>query len=116
MANNGIYTPYDDEGYPLNAVFTTPLTITASLTAQVIKGAPGRLLKIAVTTALVGSGGTLEFWDNATAGSGTPLYLLTVANGTLGAFFSVDMPAKNGIYMTNPSGTVTAGAITVGYS
>lgn len=116
MPKNGSFTPYDDEGFPLNAVFTLPLTIVTTLTAQVIKASPGRLLKIAVTTALAGSGGTLEFWDNTSAGSGTPLLVIPVASGTLGALFSVDLPALNGIYMTNPSGTVTAGAITVGYS
>jgi hypothetical protein len=116
MPKNGSFTPYDDEGFPLNAVTTLPLTIVTSLTAQAIKGSAGRLLKIAVTTALAGSGGTLVFWDNAAAGSGTPLFVLPVASGTLGAIFTIDLPAANGIYMTNPSGTVTAGAVTIGYS
>ena len=116
MAKNTIYTPYDDAGFPLNAAFTTPVTLTASLTAQAIKASPGRLLKVAVTTALVGSGGTLVFWDSASAASGTPLFVLPVATGVLGYFATVDLPAVNGIYMTNPSGTITAGAVTVGYS
>jgi hypothetical protein len=116
MAKNGIETQYDDAGFPSTAAFTLPLTITTALTGQVIKPGAGRLIRVAVNTALVGSGGTLVFWDNTGAGSGTPLYTLTVATGVLGYLMVVDMPAVNGIYMTNPSGTVTAGQITVGYS
>lgn len=116
MSKNTIYTPYDDLGFPANAIFTTPITLTSSLTAQVVKSAPGRLMKVSVTTALVGSGGTLVFWDNISAASGTPLFVLPTATGVLGYFMAIDLPALNGIYMTNPSGTITAGAITVGYS
>ena len=38
MANNGIITSYDDEGYPVNPVFTAPSAAAAS---AVIKGSPG---------------------------------------------------------------------------
>ncbi len=119
MANNGITTAYDDAGHPSTSAFTLPLTITASLTAQAVKSGPGRLLKIVVTTALAGSGGVLSFWDNASAGSGTLLYSLPVATTALnvaGSMISVDLPAVNGIYVTNASGTITAGAVTIGYS
>lgn len=116
MAKNGEFTPYDDEGFPLNSCFTTPVTLTTSLTAQTIKQTAGRLLKVSVNTAFVGSGGTLIFWDNASAGSGTPLYTLPVATAVLGYTATIDLPAVNGITITNPSGTITAGQITIGYS
>jgi hypothetical protein len=116
MAKNGIYTPYDDAGFPLNAAFTTQVTLTSSLTGQVIKGAPGRFLKVSVNTALAGSGGTLVFYDNASAASGTILLTIPVASGTLGTVFSIDLPCVAGLYMANPSGTLTAGEITIGYS
>jgi hypothetical protein len=119
MAKNGITTSYDDAGYPASAAFTSPQTITSSLTGIAIKNSAGRLLKIVVVTALAGSGGVLEFWDSASAGSGTPLYSLPVATSALnvaGSVITVDLPAVNGIYMTNASGTITSGAVTVGYS
>jgi hypothetical protein len=119
MAKNAIVTTYDDYAYPTNAVFTTPVTLTSSLTAQAIKTGPGRLLKISVITVLAGSGGVLEFWDNVSAGSGTPLYALPVSNtsaNVVGSIITVDLPALNGIYLTNASGTITSGAVTIGYS
>jgi hypothetical protein len=116
MAKNQIETQYDDAGFPVNAANTISITLTSSLTAQAVKTAPGRLAKVSVTTALVGAGGTLVFWDNASAASGTPLYVLPTATGVLGYVASIDLPALVGIYMTNPSGTITAGAVTVGYS
>lgn len=119
MAKNGIFTTYDDAGFPSSSAFTTSVTLTTSLTGQVVKGSAGRLLKIMVVVALVGSGGVLEFWDSASAGSGTPLFILPVAstaNNVVGAIVTVDLPAVNGIYLTNASGTITAGQVTIGYS
>ena len=109
----------DTLGYPIEATNTTLVTLTSSLTTQAIKGAPGRLVKLVVLTVLAGSGGVLEIWDNATAGSGTPLYALAVANTTLnvvGTVIPIGMAALNGIYVTNASGTITAGAVAIAYS
>lgn len=47
MAKNGIVTDYDDAGYPQASAFTAALTATG-----VVKGGPGRLLKIIVTTVI----------------------------------------------------------------
>ena len=106
-------------GNPVQPAFTALVTLTSSNTAQGIKAIPGRLAQLTVITALVGAGGVLEIWDNATAGSGTPLYALPVSNATLnvgGAVIAINTPALNGIYATNASGTITAGAVTLAYS
>jgi hypothetical protein len=119
MAKNGITTQYDDAGYPGQAAFTTSVTLSGSLTGQVIKGSPGRALKLIVTTALAGSGGVLSLYDNASAASGTVLYSLPVATSAInvaGSVVTIDLPAANGIYLANPSGTITSGAVTIGYS
>ena len=95
------------------------VTLTSSLTGQVIKAGPGRLAQLTVIAALAGSGGVLEVWDNASGGSGTPLYSLPVANSTLnvaGTVIPIGLPAANGIYVTNASGTITSGAVTLAYS
>jgi len=119
MAKNGITTTYDDAGYPGQAAFTTPVTLTSALTGQVIKGSPGRVLKLVVTTALAGSGGVLSLYDSVSAASGTLLYSLPVATTALnvaGTVITIDLPAVSGVYLSNPSGTITSGAVTIGYS
>ena len=65
----------------------------------IIKAAPGRLCRIAVTV-----GGTVAFsvFDNASAASGTvPFASPTTTN--LGTIFDVQMPAQNGITISNPA-------------
>ena len=109
----------DTLGNPIEATNNTLVTLTSSNTLQVIKGAPARLVKLVVITALAGSGGVLEVWDNATAGSGTPLYALPVSNSTLnvgGTVIAIGLEAANGITVTNASGTITAGAVTIACS
>ena len=79
----------------------------------------GRLVRLVVNTVLVGSGGVLTFYDNASAASGTVLYTLPVAStafNVIGTVITLDLPATAGIYVANPSGTITAGAVTVAYS
>ena len=110
---------YDSAGFPVEATNTALVTLTSSNTLQVIKGAPGRLVKLTVITVLAGSGGVLEIWDNATAGTGTPLYALPVSNTTLnvgGTVISIAVAALNGITVTNASGTITSGAVSIAYS
>lgn len=110
MPLNGVVTDYDDLGFPSNAAFTKAIPFGGG----VVKAGPGRLLKVVVTTAFVGAGGVLTFYDNAGAASGTPLLAIPVAAGLVGAIFTVDMPAASGIFAGNAS--LTAGAVTVGYS
>ena len=64
-----------------------------------LKTAPGRLCRIAVTVA-----GTVAFsvFDNASAASGTLLFTSPTTT-TLGTIFDVQMPAQNGITISNPA-------------
>jgi hypothetical protein len=75
----------------------------------VLKAAPGRLCRIAVTVA-----GTVAFsvFDNASAASGTLLFTSPVTT-TLGTIFDVQMPAQNGITVSNPA---SGPAITVSWA
>jgi hypothetical protein len=107
MADNQIVTPYDDNGWAVNARVTAPITLGGT---QVVKGGPGRLAKVTVTTVLAVAATVI--YDNASAASGTPL--LTIPSATAaGTVYDVSLPAANGITVASGSGT---GAITVGYS
>jgi hypothetical protein len=113
MPLNQVVTPYDDAGYPAVARITAVLTFAGG----VVKAAPGRLIRVIVTTAFVGATGQLEFYDNSTgAATGTPLLTIPVAAGLAGAVFVADLPALTGISAVNTGGTLSAGAVTVGYS
>lgn len=112
MPFNGVVTEYDDNGYSSNA----RQTISVPFGGGVVKAGPGRLLKVVVTTAFVGAGGFLAFWDSPSAAAGTPLLQIPTASGLAGAIFTVDLPAAAGIFVSNPSATLTAGAVTIGYS
>jgi hypothetical protein len=108
MAKNGIVTPYDDNGYPGVAAFTA--TVAAGAGTTVIKGAPGRLCRVVVT-----AGGTasdnITIYDNASAGSGTPLAVIP-GGGAAGQIFTLDLPAVNGITAVN---VASGPAATIGY-
>jgi hypothetical protein len=111
MPYNPELTSYDDNGHPSEATHT----ITSTFAGGNLKQTPGRLVKVVVTTAFTGAGGTLSFYDNATgASTGTPLLTIPVAAGTVGAIFNVDMPVSAGISAVNAS--LTAGAVTLGVS
>jgi hypothetical protein len=107
MANNGIVTPYDDNGFPATAARTAPVTLGGT---QVVKGAPGRLLKVTVTTVLATAATTI--FDSAAAASGTILLVIPSATAA-GTQYDVNLPAANGITVASGSGT---GNITVGYA
>lgn len=109
MAKNGIFTPYDDEGYPTNAVFTASIASSAATT--VVKNAPGRVVRVVVTTAGT-STDNATIYDNASAGSGTILGVVA-GGGTVGAVTAIDMPAVNGITVVN---VASGPAFTLGYS
>ncbi len=107
MANNQIVTPYDDTGFASNAVKT--FAHTAPL-LQTVKGAPGRLLKVVVTT--VTAAAVITIYDNASAASGTPLLVIPIA-AAAGTIYDVMLPAALGITVQSTGAT---GAITIGYA
>ena len=108
MAQNLIVTPYDDNGQASSARLTAPVTLGGS---QVIKPAPGRVLKVVVTTATASAAVTV--YDNATgAASGTPLLVIPAATAA-GTIYDVQLPALAGISVVSTGAT---GNITVAYS
>lgn len=109
MAKNGIITQYDDAGFPALAAFTVSIPFGGGA----VKTSAGRLLKVIVTTAFA-TAGTMTFYDNASAASGTVLLAIPLASGTVGAIFTLDLPAVNGIFVGSTG--ITAGAVTVGYA
>lgn len=109
MPLNGVVTDYDDNGFPANAAFTKSIPFGGGA----VKGSPGRLLKVIVTTAFV-TAGTMTIYDNASAAAGTVLLAIPLAAGTVGAVFTLDLPAANGIFVGSTG--ITAGAVTIGYS
>lgn len=109
MAQNAIKTDYDDIGYPLAATKTVALTFAGGA----VKTSPGRLLRAVVTTLFAGTSGVLTFYDNATAASGTVLFLIPTA-AAVGTVYAIDLPAVNGIFAGNAS--LSAGAVTIGYA
>jgi hypothetical protein len=74
-------------------------TVAAGAGTTVVKGGPGRLVSVLVTTAGTGTG-SVAFYDNASAGSGTEIGIVpaTIAVGT---FYTFNMPAANGITVVN---------------
>ena len=109
MAKNQIITTYDDEGFPVNAIFTTPIAAGSSTT--VVKQSPGRVAAVIVTTSGTSSDNA-TIYDNASAASGTILAVIP-GGQTVGTRYSVDMPAQNGITVVN---VASGPAFTVGYS
>lgn len=107
MANNGIVTPYDDNGFPAIAAKTAPVTLGGTAT---VKAGPGRLLKATVTTVTASAATTI--YDNASTNSGTPLLVIPAA-AAVGTVYDVNLPAAAGITVSSSGAT---GAITVGYS
>jgi hypothetical protein len=85
---------------------TAPIAASKS-TDTVIKGTPGRLATIIVTT--TGSH-QMDIYDNATTGAGTIIGSVP-ANATVGSQFTADMPAAAGITAkgnaANPGVTVS---------
>jgi len=109
MAKNGIVTDYDDAGFPQVAAETVSLAY--SVMPEVVKAAPGRLLKVVVTTAT--AGGAITIYDNATTNSGTILLAIPAA-AAIGTVYDVNLPAANGIYVYTSA--ASAGVLTIGYS
>jgi hypothetical protein len=107
MAKQGIVTQYDDEGFPVNAIFATPITLGQLNT---VKTSAGRLVRIIVTT--VTASAVVTVYDNASAASGTILAVVPIA-AAVGTIYAIDMPALSGITVQSTGAT---GAVTVGYS
>ena len=102
------YSIYDDAGNSVKAEKTAAIASAAATT--VIKGAPGRVVNVLVTTAGT-STDNATIYDN-TAGSGTILGV--VLGGTaVGTQITIDMPAANGITVVN---VASGPAFTLGYS
>lgn len=84
---------------------TTAVAVSASNT--VVKGTPGRLCNILVTTTGVTA---LQVFDNATTNSGTIIGQLP-ASAAVGSIYSFNMPAAAGITVagsaTNPAVTIS---------
>jgi hypothetical protein len=70
-----------------------PATTAATV---VIKGAPGRLRMVSVTTTGTGSASWVNIYNNASAGSGDVL-LAVPSNAAAGTLYNVNMPADLGI-------------------
>ena len=95
-----------------NGQFTTPVTAAQVQTGQLIKGAPGRLCRVLVTTTTTAAQ-AITIYDNATTGSGTVIGLIPGATAA-GTVIDFEMPATNGIYVgTNAS--LAAGGITISW-
>ena len=75
----------------------------------VIKGSPGRLCRVLVTTAL--SATAVIIYDNATAGSGTVVGYIP-ASSAIGTILDFEMPCNNGITIAQASG-LTTGSLTI---
>ena len=108
MANNGITTSYDDEGFPVNAAHAQSVSASGGLVT--LKQGAGRLARAIVTTATATTAVTV--YDNASAASGTPL-LVIPASTTAGTLYTVDLPFTNGLTV---NGAASAGQITFGWS
>ena len=101
-----VRTEVDAYSYPTAPAYAMPIAAAAGTTG--VKGQPGRLCSITVTT--TGSG-LLVIYDNASAASGTIIGVLP-ASPALGRY-QVDMPALNGITVSSPT---SSPAVTIGYS
>lgn len=109
MPMNGVVTDYDDLGFPSVAAFTKAVPFGGG----VVKASAGRLFKVVVTTAFV-TAGNMTLYDNPSAAAGTPLLVIPLASGVVGAIFTLDLPALSGIFAGSTG--ITAGAVTVGYA
>lgn len=107
MAKNGIFTVYDDAGFPTTASFTQ--TVSASGGLVTVKGGPGRLMKIVVGVATTTTAVTV--YDNASAASG--VVLAVIPPSAAGTVFDINLPAFNGITV---NGGAAAGSLTVAWS
>lgn len=79
----------------------TTTSVAAGAANTIVKGSPGRLCRILVTTAGSGTGNVLIF-DNATTNSGTVIGMVP-ATIAIGTFYIFDMPATAGITVQNVS-------------
>lgn len=86
----------------------TAIAAGTATTPVVVKVGPGYLKKIVVTTTATAA---MTFYDNATAASGTALYVTgaTVAAGTV---IDLDMPFSAGLTVSQISGSA---AVTLAY-
>lgn len=106
MANNMIVTDYDDAGIAATAAKTYPVSAAGTF---VVKAAPGRLLKVVVTTS---AAGVVTIYDNALGqASGTVLLAIPTTPGAV--IYDVNLPAANGITVV---AAATPSSVTIGYA
>ena len=89
---------------------TSPVSQFA--TPTVIKGAPGILVKVLVTTTIAAN--AIVFYDNTT-NSGTIIGYIAAGTGAGGNPFAISIPANQGIVVASAAGPTATGAITVSY-
>ena len=104
------YAIYDDAGNSVKAESTA--AIATGVATTIVKGAPGRLVNVVITTAGTGSDNA-TIYDNASAASGKILAVIPGGTTLTGAQVAIDLPAANGITVVNVSG---GPAFTLGYS
>ncbi len=92
--------PYAPEIVQL-AAKNFPIAAGTGTTPITVKNAPGYLKKIVV---LVTATVAMTFYDNASAASGTILYV-TAATVAAGTIIDIDMPFMNGLTVSQASGT-----------
>jgi hypothetical protein len=107
MANNAIFTEYDDNGFARAASRVTPVTLGG---LQTVKQGAGRLLKVIVTT--VTAAAIVTIYDSLATAAGTPLLVIPIA-AAAGTVYDLMLPAALGITVQSTGAT---GNITIGYS
>lgn len=112
-----IVTLYDDLGFP--AASANVANWTAAASGTLVKAGAGRLCRVVILTAFVGTSTVVTFYDNAAGtATGTPLFSIGVGSSAnaVGQVFAVDLPVASGITVIGSGGTFSAGGIGIGYS
>jgi hypothetical protein len=104
------YAVYDDAGNSVKAEQTA--AIATGVATTVVKGAPGRLINVVITSA-GSSSDNATIYDNATAASGKILAVIPGGTTLTGAQVVIDLPAANGITVVNVG---SGPGFTIGYS
>lgn len=95
----------DAQGWPIAGIFAQSIA-AGTVADTIIKGKPGRLCRILVTTAGTAA---VSIWDNASGHTGTIIGAVA-ANAVAGTMVEAQAPAVNGITVqggaSNPAITV----------
>ncbi len=96
--------PYDDNSHPIAAQSMFNKNVPAGAGTTVVKAGSGVLATIVILAAGTAS---LSIFDNASAGSGQPLFI-TPATTSLGQIFTINGAALNGITALGATGSPQA--------